>query len=617
LYDYGKVQIKAVGDTTWTSISGDYYDTSNGEWTRPSIDLAAYAGKSVQIAFYFHSDGGASNVSSGWYIDDVIIEPITQQTGSLIVTLTPQEAINAGAQWRVDSGAWQNSGATVSKLTIGSHTVNYKPITGWTAPADQAVTIVNDPAATKIGIYTQQPVLSVSPFIRRVAKEAGTTTFIVSNTGTGIMPWNASVISGIGWLSISSRASGSTSGTITCAFTANAGIAERTGTIRVTATGATGSPIDVTVTQAETPPASDFFTRSVQTFFIPGVKMTVTISANPSSGISNYAVEDMPPAGWTVSNWSTGGVYDTAHHKVKFGAFFDSNSRTFTYDITPPAGASGVQTFNGTGSIDGTNYPIVGVSQVNMGTHHPADLNAADFNLVIAEYTAYGAAWKTGTAWPVVPNPIPISYVTKAGQLWKSGESYVYNPLAGDPPLCWVNVSINAVRSLRYALSSFSTAVCGMPQISMPGETFTVSITVTPVSEVASYAVEDLFPTGWTVSNISDSGDIDAVANKVKFGPFLDQNERTLTYDITPPVTASGPYTFAGIASFDGNNVAVGGVRQITAQPAPKLADVIKGLQVLAGVDVDIENSLADANGNGKVEMNDVLENLRKIAGLK
>jgi hypothetical protein len=96
----------------------------------------------------------------------------------------------------------------------------------------------------------------------------------------------------------------------------------------------------------------------------------------------------------------------------------------------------------------------------------------------------------------------------------------------------------------------------------------------------------------------------------------MDQTERVLTYDITPPATASGPYSFTGVASFDGNDIEVSGVREIH-QASPKLADVIKGLQVLAGVDADISNSLADANGDGKVEMRDVLENLLKISGLK
>jgi hypothetical protein len=94
-------------------------------------------------------------------------------------------------------------------------------------------------------------VLSVSPTSRDVAKDAGTITFSVSNTGTEtIMPWTAAVTLGGSWLSIVSGASGTDSGTINCSFTANTRTSARTATIRVTAPGATDSLVYVTVTQA-------------------------------------------------------------------------------------------------------------------------------------------------------------------------------------------------------------------------------------------------------------------------------------------------------------------------------------------------------------------------------
>ena len=96
-------------------------------------------------------------------------------------------------------------------------------------------------------------VISVSPAVRNVAKDIGATTFSVSNTGAGTMPWTAAVISGDTWLSITSGASGTNSGTINCSFTSNTGASTRTATIRVTAVGAYGSPRDGVVTQAGTP----------------------------------------------------------------------------------------------------------------------------------------------------------------------------------------------------------------------------------------------------------------------------------------------------------------------------------------------------------------------------
>jgi hypothetical protein len=57
---------------------------------------------------------------------------------------------------------------------------------------------------------------------------------------------------------------------------------------------------------------------------------------------------------------------------------------------------------------------------------HPADANH-DFKLVISEMTAYGAAWKRGQSWAEGPVPIPIGYVTRAGYLWRMGETYHYD----------------------------------------------------------------------------------------------------------------------------------------------------------------------------------------------
>jgi hypothetical protein len=47
--------------------------------------------------------------------------------------------------------------------------------------------------------------------------------------------------------------------------------------------------------------------------------------------------------------------------------------------------------------------------------------------MVVSEMTAYGAAWKKGQGWPVGPSPIPISYVTRSGYLWRMGEAYHYD----------------------------------------------------------------------------------------------------------------------------------------------------------------------------------------------
>lgn len=75
--------------------------------------------------------------------------------GAVTVNIGPQEAINAGAQWQLDGGAWQNSGATASDIAVGSHTVAFKSVTGWITPASQTVTISDGATTLATGSYTQ------------------------------------------------------------------------------------------------------------------------------------------------------------------------------------------------------------------------------------------------------------------------------------------------------------------------------------------------------------------------------------------------------------------------------------------------------------------------------
>jgi PKD repeat protein len=75
--------------------------------------------------------------------------------GSLQVALAPAGAVSDGAQWQVDGGAWQNSGATVSNLSVRNHAVTFSAISGWTAPPYQNVTVIANSNTIAIGIYVQ------------------------------------------------------------------------------------------------------------------------------------------------------------------------------------------------------------------------------------------------------------------------------------------------------------------------------------------------------------------------------------------------------------------------------------------------------------------------------
>jgi hypothetical protein len=73
--------------------------------------------------------------------------------GSLTVTIQPQGVVTVGGQWRIGNSPWQNSGATVSNLTIGTHLVEFKDVPGWTKPGQIPINITAGQTSQGTGMY--------------------------------------------------------------------------------------------------------------------------------------------------------------------------------------------------------------------------------------------------------------------------------------------------------------------------------------------------------------------------------------------------------------------------------------------------------------------------------
>ncbi|MEQ1759432.1 MAG: CARDB domain-containing protein [Vicinamibacterales bacterium] len=82
--------------------------------------------------------------------------------GSIRVSIVPQAAADAGAQWKLTTETeWHNSGNIVPVPSLTTYTVQFRPIAGWTTPADKSIVLF--PAQTDVWIdsdpYVQQPPL--------------------------------------------------------------------------------------------------------------------------------------------------------------------------------------------------------------------------------------------------------------------------------------------------------------------------------------------------------------------------------------------------------------------------------------------------------------------------
>lgn len=133
------------------------YNTYGVFCLRPGIwNGALYAISTVLGAASAGTDGAIYVCAKG---ASVILKgvPDSQASGSLQVALQSNDAVNAGAVWRVDAGLWQTNGALVTNLMSGSnHVLSFAPVYGWSSPSNQWVTISSNTTTLVTVEYTQQ-----------------------------------------------------------------------------------------------------------------------------------------------------------------------------------------------------------------------------------------------------------------------------------------------------------------------------------------------------------------------------------------------------------------------------------------------------------------------------
>ncbi len=103
----------------------------------------------------------------GWKVpDDIVIDlkagiingaaGVYEERGSLIVNITPAEAVKAGAMWKLTKdNIYRKSGEKIENLNLGEeYTIDFKSIDKWTKPASIKVILTDNVTVTKNGEYT-------------------------------------------------------------------------------------------------------------------------------------------------------------------------------------------------------------------------------------------------------------------------------------------------------------------------------------------------------------------------------------------------------------------------------------------------------------------------------
>ncbi len=98
------------------------------------------------------------------------------QAGSALVSIAPQEVVDAGAQWKIEDVpagldfGFMNHNVSLNDIPPGDYRLSFKDITGWIAPAPREITLVGGNQANEVGTYTKI-IDSIAPSIN-VAPEA-------------------------------------------------------------------------------------------------------------------------------------------------------------------------------------------------------------------------------------------------------------------------------------------------------------------------------------------------------------------------------------------------------------------------------------------------------------
>jgi len=297
-------------NATWIPLAATL-SPGNWAWTSSGIiDISALSGKTFYLAFKYTCN--ATNART-WEMDNVMIMGVPDNSptlsiatldivepGTIIVPVNASNITNMGSfQFTINYdpskltfNGISNWYSGINAVTVGNPspgkitcvwaaedygifiTNNTFFEMNFTASGSSALNWNDNPTPREFGdfngnifvpvynnggvnlILPPQPILSVTPANQNVTSPAGTTSFAVTNTGTGSMSYSAAVTTGSDWLSISNGSTGGNNGIIVTAYSQNNSSTSRVGTITITAPGAIGSPQQVTVTQAAAPPPS-------------------------------------------------------------------------------------------------------------------------------------------------------------------------------------------------------------------------------------------------------------------------------------------------------------------------------------------------------------------------
>jgi hypothetical protein len=119
-------------------------------------------------------------------------------------------------------------------------------------------------------------------------------------------------------------------------------------------------------------------TSSFSTSTLTTSPFDVVITTSLAGSLTNHALVEKLPQGWSASNINNGGSFNALNNTISWGPFFDSGSRSLIYTAIPPSGGIlGHVAFIGALSVDGGMVPISGTRELGSFSNEQLSLGSA------------------------------------------------------------------------------------------------------------------------------------------------------------------------------------------------------------------------------------------------
>jgi Chitobiase/beta-hexosaminidase C-terminal domain/Immunoglobulin I-set domain len=310
----------------------------------------------------------------------------------------------------------------------------------------------------------------------------------------------------------------------------------------------------------------------------PSASPMITFTVTPATNAGCEALTESISAGLTPVNVTSGGVYQPTNNEILWGPFLGTNIQTLSYQVTGQPGiyplraswsADGISS----GEIIGTNVIItnsfsitnpVSPLQVATPTFIPPNGAGVPVSVTITDttpdatiYYTLNGSLPTQSSTPYT-SPLPLSsFSVVRAAAFTNG----WYPSAA--AVAYYGATTNSINV------QVSRSVTGNSSAS-PMVTFTV----TPATNASCVAVTESLSVGLTAINVSSGGAYLPTNNEILWGPFLNTNIQTLSYQVTGqpgiyPVRAS--WSADGVSSGEafGTNLIIASSLTVTNPVQP------------------------------------------------